>query len=122
MLFRAHLLQVRPAVIGSIEYFLMLAQIPNDGRMEARSIIEGAHVGYLSTDSLREFFGRASVDNESIRQLECALSQDGPLTFLGRLDLDVPQLRELGFQTLASVVEALAPGKGPSDWRWGNGC
>lgn len=61
----------------------MLAQIPNDGRMEARNVVEGAHVGYLSADSLREVFRRASVGNESIKQLESSLAQDEPLAFLG---------------------------------------
>ncbi|MGA2535405.1 MAG: hypothetical protein ABSF53_05280 [Terracidiphilus sp.] len=111
MLFRAHLLQVDPVVVGSIRYFLMLAQLPDDGRMEARSIVEGGHVGYLSVDSLREFFGRASVGDESVKKLESALSQNGPLLFIGVLDFDAPQLRELGFQTLASMVEIVALAK-----------
>ena len=108
MLFRTHLLQVDPASIGSIRYFLMLTQTPNDGRMEARSVVEGAHVGYLSADSLKESFGRANVSNESIEELENALSLSAPIVFVGVVDLDPRQLRELGFLTLARMVEVLA--------------
>ena len=114
MLFRAHLLRVDPAVIGSIECFLMVAQMPKDGRMEARSIVEGAHVGYLSAKSLRESFERAGIGIESVNQLESALSSHDSLEFLGVLDLDTPQLRELGFQTLANMVEALTLSEGPA--------
>lgn len=108
MLFRAHLLRVNTAVLGSIEYFLMVAQMPKDGRMEARSIIEGAHVGYLSANSLRECFERAGIGIESVNQLESALSSHDSLVFLGVVDLGPPQLRELGFQTLAKMAEILA--------------
>jgi hypothetical protein len=114
MFFRAHLLQVDQAVVGSIRYFLMLAQLPEDGRMEARSIVKGAHVGYLSADSLREFFGRANVGKKSIKQLESALLLNAPLEFIGVLDFDPAQLRELGFRTLVNMVEALAPTKSPN--------
>ena len=108
MLFRAHLLRANRAVIGSIEYFLMVAQMPKDGRMEARSIIEGAHVGYLSANSLRESFERAGIGIESVNQLESALSSHDSPAFLGVVDLGTPQLRELGFQTLANMAETLA--------------
>lgn len=107
MLFRAHLLRVDPAVVGSIEYFLMVMQMPKDGRMEARTIVEGAHVGYLSPKSLKESFERAGVGDEAVNQLERALSSHGSLVFLGVMDLDAPQLRELGFHTLANMAETL---------------
>jgi hypothetical protein len=113
MFFRAHLLQLDRAVVGSIRYFLMLAQLPDDGRMEARCIVEGAHVGYVSANSLREFFGRASVGKESIKQLESALSLNVPLVFIGVLELDPARLRELGFRTLANMFEALVQARDP---------
>ena len=86
----------------------MLTQTPNDGRMEARSVVEGAHAGYLSADSLKESFGRANVSKESIEQLGNALSLSAPIVFVGVVDLDPQQLRELGFLTLARMVEVLA--------------
>jgi homoserine acetyltransferase len=108
MLFRTHLLQVDPASVGSIKYFLMLTQTPSDGLLEARSVVEGAHVGYLSADSLKESFGRANVSNESIEQLDNALSLTAPIAYVGVVDLDPGQLRELGFLTLAKMVEVRA--------------
>jgi hypothetical protein len=85
----------------------MLAQMPNDGRMELRSVVEGAHVGYSSADSIKEWFVRANVSAESIEQLNNALNSNAPLAFIGVLSLDPDQLRELGFLTLATMVGVL---------------
>jgi hypothetical protein len=108
MLFRAYLLHVDPATISSIEYVLMLARMLNDGRMDARSIFEGAHMGYTTADSLKELFIKANVDHESVEQLARALSLNVPLAFVGILVLVPKQLRKLGFQTLSNMAESVA--------------
>jgi hypothetical protein len=48
------------------------------------------------------------VSKESIEQLGNALSLSAPIVFLGVVGLDPQQLRELGFLTLARMVEVLA--------------
>ena len=85
----------------------MLAQVPDDGNMEARSVVEGAHMGYGSADTLLERFKRAKLSDESVKQLSGAIALKSPLVFLGVLTLDSEQLRELGFQTLARMVDVL---------------
>ena len=108
MQYRAHLLQVDSRSVGSIQYFLMLAQVPNDGHMENRTVIEGAHMGYLNANSLMDAFRRAKLAGESAEQLEKALALNVPLAFVGILILDSSQLRDLGFRTLAEMVDVLA--------------
>src|SRR5260370_39419757 len=104
MQYRTHLLQVDPDSVGSVRYILMLAQVPADGNMGARSVVEGAHIGYGSADALVETFKRAKLSDESVKQLNCAVAQNSRVVFLGVLTLDSQQLRELGFQTLARMV------------------
>lgn len=88
----------------------MLAQTPVDGRMEARSVVEGAHMGYGSADALVQGFRRAKLSDECVKQLSGAIALNSRLVFLGVLTLDSEQLRELGFQTLARMVDVLRIG------------
>jgi hypothetical protein len=83
----------------------MLAQVPDDGNMGARSVVEGAHMGYGSADALMEAFKRAKLSDDSIKKLDGAFALDSHLVWVGILTLDSQQLRELGFQTLARMVD-----------------
>lgn len=104
MNFRTHILRVDPHAVESVQYFLMLMQVPDDGRMGNRSVVEGVHMGYSSADSLKKSFVRAKVRDEFVDQLNSALRLNSPLAFVGVLDLDLNQVRELGFQTLAKMI------------------
>lgn len=107
MQYRAHLLQVDWQVAGSVRYLLLLAQMPDDGHMENRTVIEGAYMGFSNADSLIDACVRAQLTEESTEQVKKALDLNASLVFVGILHLDSPQLRELGFRTLAQVVEVL---------------
>ena len=107
MLFRVHLLHVDPVTSGSIRYFLMLAQMPEDGRMETRKVVEGAYMGYANADNLRESFVQSKINAKSFEQLERGIKSDSGLVLVGTLDLDSSQLRALGFLTLARMIEVL---------------
>jgi hypothetical protein len=64
-------------------------------------------MGYGSADALMESFKRAKLSDESVKQLSGDIALNSRLTFLGVLTLDSEQLRELGFQTLARMVDVL---------------
>jgi hypothetical protein len=85
----------------------MLTQIPDNDRMEYRSVVEGAFMGFGSRDDLIDTSRRAGLSEEDIGQLTKALDQKSPLVQIGVLILDSQQLRILGFQTLARMIEAI---------------
>jgi hypothetical protein len=78
--------------------------------MEARSVVEGAHMGYVSAEALGEAFKRAKLSDESVGVLSKALALNSRLVRVGILTLDSQQLRELGFQTLARMIDVLRMG------------
>jgi hypothetical protein len=108
MQFRTHLLRVDPVSIGSVRYFLMLAQVEPDGRMETRSVVEGAHMGYPDAEALTASFAKAKISEESTKLLEKAFALNLALAFVGVLSLDSSQLRVLGFRTLSRIIDILA--------------
>jgi hypothetical protein len=62
----------------------MLAQTPVDGSMEARSVVEGAHMGYGSADALVQGFRRAKLSDECVKQLSGAITKDWNCTKYSR--------------------------------------
>jgi hypothetical protein len=105
MQFIVNLLRIGPNSESSVQWFLMLTHVPADRSLERRCPVEGVHVGYQTDNALIDAFRRAELSEESVGQLIKVRDQKSSLVCFGVLTLDSRQLRTMGFETLARVID-----------------